>query len=114
MSAHIGPLRFGRWDLSDRRGREGRGPGFALGRLVWLAAITATAILLLGIMLTWGKANPDNDVVHAVLRAGDWLATPFLGVFHDTNARERLTETWILAAAVYLTGGGFLSWLVGR
>lgn len=114
MSTHIGPLRFGRWDLSDRRRREGNRLGFALGRLIWFAALATTAVLLLGTMLTWGKANPDNDLVHAVLRAGDWLATPFDGVFHDANARERLTETWLLAGAVYLTGGGFLSWLTGR
>src|SRR5690349_4132694 len=100
MSAHIGPLRFGRWDLSDRVRRGGGRLGFAVGRVIWFAALAATAILLFGILLTWGKANPDNDVVHAVLRAGDRLATPFQDVFHDADARERLTETWLLAGAV--------------
>jgi hypothetical protein len=111
MSTHIGPFRFGRWDLSDRRRR---GLGFTLGRLIWAAALAATAVLVAGILLTWGKADPDNDVVHALLWAGDRLATPFGGVFHDADARERLTETWLLAGAAYLTGGGLLSWLAGR
>lgn len=114
MSTHIGPLRFGRWDLSDHKRREGRGLGFALGRVIWPAAMAAALILVLGIALTWGNANPGNELVHGVMRAGRWLATPFEGVFHDTNARERLTENWFLAAAVYLSGGGILSWIFGR
>jgi hypothetical protein len=112
MSGHIGPLRFGGWDLSDHRHRSGI--GYAIGRVIWLAALAVTAILVLGIALTWAKANPGNDVVHAVMRAGTWLATPFHGVFHDPDARERLTENWLVAGASYLVGGGFLSWLVSR
>lgn len=112
MTAHIGPLRFGKWDLSDRKRREGA--GFVLGRLIWWAAVAVTLILLLGIALTWENANPNNSLVHGVLHAGRWLATPFDNIFNDANARERLTENWILAGAVYLTGGGVLSWIADR
>ena len=112
MTAHIGPLRFGKWDLSDRKRREA--PGYVLGRLVWWAAVAVTVVLVLGVALTWGNTNPSNSIVHGVMRAGHWLAAPFGNVFHDANARERLTENRLLAASVYLTGGGLLSWIIGR
>jgi fatty acid desaturase len=109
MATHLGPLRFGRW-----RHERGRGLGGALGRVIWLLALAAALILAIGIALTWGHANPDNDIVHGLLRAGTWLATPFRHVFGDTDARERLTENWVLAACVYLAGGGILAWLLER
>jgi hypothetical protein len=112
MSGHIGPLRFGGWDLSDRRRRSGL--RYGIGRVIWLATLGVVTILVLGTAFTWANANPGNDLVHAAMRAGTWLATPFRGVFHDPNARERLTENWLVAGGVYLVGGGLLSWLVGR
>jgi hypothetical protein len=45
---------------------------------------------------------------------GPELAAPFRHVFGDTNARERLTENWLLAAGVYLAGGGILAWIAER
>ena len=59
--------------------------------------------------LLWGR-----EIVHGVMRAGTWLATPFRHVFGDTDPRERLTENWLLAAGVYLAGGGILAWIVER
>jgi hypothetical protein len=110
MATHIGPLRFGSWRHESRE----RGLGAAVGRVIWLLALAVALILAIGVALTWGHANPGNDIVHGFLRAGAWLATPFRHVFGDTNAHERLTENWILAACVYLAGGGILAWLVER
>jgi hypothetical protein len=85
----------------------------ALSALVWLAAWVATLILLLGIGLIWGgPAVPQGATVHAVLRAGTWLATPFHDVFTNADARVRLTENWALAAVVYLIAGRVLAWLL--
>ena len=109
MAAHIGPLRCGRWEHS-RRG----GAGHAVGQVIWLSAVAVTLILVAGVALTWAGANPGNAIVHAVTRAGTWLATPFHDVFTDPNGRERLTENWLLAAGVYLAAGGVLSWIVDR
>jgi hypothetical protein len=106
----MGPLRFGRWRHESR----GRGLGAAVGRVIWLLAVAVALILAIGIAMTWGHANPDNAIVHGVMQAGTWLATPFRHVFGDTNARERLTENRLLAAGVYLTGGGILAWIAER
>lgn len=80
--------------------------------VIWLAAWAAALILLLGILLTWGNANPANDIVHAILRAGTWLATPFHDAFVNPNPQHRLYADWGVAAAVYLVIGRVLSWLV--
>jgi hypothetical protein len=109
MAGHIGPLRYGRWRHSERRG-----VAHAVGQVIWAAAVVATLILVAGVALTWTGANPANDLVHGLMRAGTWLASPFRGVFTDPNGRERLTENHFLAAAVYLTAGGVLSWIVDR
>jgi hypothetical protein len=111
MTQHIGPLRFGRWEHSAP---ARRGLAYRIGRLVWAAAIVVALILLTGVALVWWNANPGNELVRGVLRAGAWLATPFRGVFTDPDARDRLTENHVLAAGVYLAGGRILAWLLGR
>ena len=83
-----------------------------LSSFVWLIAWTVTLVLLFGIALTWGGANEHNGIVHAVLRAGRWLATPFDNVFQNADARKELTENWLFAAGVYLIGGRILAWLL--
>ncbi|MDN3351935.1 hypothetical protein [Actinomadura sp. DC4] len=108
MAAHAGPLRFGRWR------HEKRGLGAVLGRAIWLIAVVAALVLVTGVALTWTHADPGNDIVHGLTSAGGRLATPFRHVFGDADARERLTENHLLAAGVYLAGGGILSWLLER
>lgn len=83
-----------------------------LSAFVWSLAWVATLLLLFGIALTWGGANPHNNVVHAVMRVGTWLATPFHDVFRNADARTRLTENWAFAAGVYLVVGRVLAWLL--
>jgi hypothetical protein len=110
MTAHSGPLRFGRWEATDAR----RGFGYRLGQVVWGLAIIVALVLLIGVALVQWRANPGNTIVHEITRAGSWLATPFHGVFDNSDPRDRLTENWVLAAGVYLVGGRLLAWLIGR
>lgn len=84
----------------------------ALSAFVWSLAWVATLMLLFGIALTWGDANPHNHVVHAVMRVGTWLATPFNDVFRNADARKQLTENWAFAAGVYVIAGRVLAWLL--
>jgi hypothetical protein len=78
---------------------------------IWLAAWVAAGILALGILLTWGNANPSNDILHPVLRAADWLGSPFRNAFLNPDPKHRLYIDWGVAAGVYLVIGRVLSWL---
>ncbi|WP_433175750.1 hypothetical protein [Actinoallomurus sp. CA-150999] len=98
-----------RWNITRVR-RLQRHDG--LSAFVWLVAWMVTLVLLFGIALTWGGANPHNNIVHAVLRVDTWLATPFHDVFRNADARKELTENWLFAAGVYLVVGRVLAWLL--
>ncbi|HEY7485560.1 MAG TPA: hypothetical protein VH912_13940 [Streptosporangiaceae bacterium] len=100
--------------LVDRRtARRWRGRAHnPVSLVVWIAAWAAVLILLLGIVLTWANANPANDIVHQILRAGNWLATPFHDAFLNPDPKHRLYADWGVAAAVYLVIGRVLSWLI--
>ena len=87
--------------------RDGNPVSGLIAILTWLAVV----ILLLGIVLIWQDANTTNTIVHPIVKAGRWLATPFNTVFGGGNAKKRLYEDWGLAAAVYLIVGHFLSYI---
>ncbi|WP_067486115.1 hypothetical protein [Actinomadura hibisca] len=80
--------------------------------MMFLAAGWAAAlILVLGMLLTWGGANPANTLVDATLDAGSWLATPFHDVFTRPEPDQQLYINWSIAAVVYYLLGRVLSWL---
>jgi hypothetical protein len=81
---------------------------------IWLAALAVALVLLLGMLLTYAGANPDNVIIHAIMRAGTWLASPFHDVFLNSDPDRQLYINWGIAAAVYLLIGRALSWLVHR
>jgi hypothetical protein len=85
-------------------GGIGRGRQMAAG---WAAA----AILVLGMLLTWGDANPGNTLVDATLDAGRWLATPFRDAFTRTDPEQQLYINWTIAAVVYYVLARALSWM---
>ena len=78
---------------------------------IWLTAWVAVAILLLGILLTWANANSANGIVHPIMRAADWLGSPFRNAFLNPDPKHRLYADWGVAAGVYLVIGRVLSWL---
>jgi hypothetical protein len=99
--------------LVDRRtARRWRGRGHnPISAAIWLAAWAAAVVLLLGILLTWANANPANDVVHPIMRAANWLGSPFNDAFLNSDPKHRLYAGWGVAAGVYLVIGRVLSWL---
>ncbi len=79
--------------------------------IIMAAGWAAAAILGLGMLLTWGDANPGNVLVDAVLDAGRWLATPFHDVFTRTDPEEQLYINWTLAGVVYYVLARAFSWM---
>ncbi|TDC64082.1 hypothetical protein E1200_20905 [Actinomadura sp. GC306] len=82
-----------------------------ISMMIMAAGWAAAAILALGILLTWGGANPGNVLVDATLDAGRWLATPFHDVFTRQNPDEQLYINWALAGVVYYVLARALSWM---
>jgi hypothetical protein len=100
--------------LVDRRtARRWRGArrNNLVSAAIWLAAWVAAGILVLGILLTWANANPANDILHPILRAADWLGSPFRDAFLGHDPKHRLYADWGVAAGGYLVIGRVLSWL---
>ncbi|QKW38911.1 hypothetical protein HUT06_36835 [Actinomadura sp. NAK00032] len=79
--------------------------------MIMMAGWAAAAVLALGMLLTWGDANPANVLVDAVLDTGGWLATPFHDVFTRTDPQEQLYINWTLAGVVYYVLARALSWM---
>ncbi|XRQ11338.1 hypothetical protein ACN3XK_10765 [Actinomadura welshii] len=79
--------------------------------MIMAAGWAAAGILALGILLTWGGANPGNVLVDATLDAGRWLATPFHDVFTRTDPEQQLYINWALAGVVYYVLARVLSWM---
>ncbi|MFC4048933.1 hypothetical protein ACFOY4_04480 [Actinomadura syzygii] len=79
--------------------------------MILAAGWAAVVILALGMLLTWGDANPGNTLVDATLDAGRWLATPFHDVFTRSDPDEQLYINWTLAGVVYYALARTLSWM---
>ncbi|MFA1539830.1 hypothetical protein [Actinomadura monticuli] len=79
--------------------------------MIMAAGWAAAAVLALGMLLTWGDANPDNTLVDATLDAGRWLATPFHDAFTRTDPEQQLYINWTIAGVVYYVLARALSWM---
>ena len=112
------PTRRPIWPQRDRQARQRkrapwrRRPYNPISVALWAAAWAALLILGLGMLLVSADANGANWFVHATMKTGTWLATPFSDVFHNPNWKHQLYENWSLAAAVYFVAGRTLSWLL--
>lgn len=80
--------------------------------IIMAAGWAAALILVLGMLLTWGDANPGNTLVDATLDAGRWLATPFHDAFTRSDPENQLYLNWGIAAAVYYAMARVVSWLI--
>ena len=97
---------------ADRERRWGRSNPAATA--LWALSWAAVLMLALGMLLVSTKSDRSGDLVHAILRTGRWLATPFQHVFSDRNPDHELYENWALAGVVYFVIGRVLAWMLAR
>jgi len=70
------------------------------------------AIIVIAIVLVLLGANRNNMIVGWFVDAGNWLTTPFHGIFNPHSRNQAVLLNWGLAAIVYALIGGFLARLI--
>jgi hypothetical protein len=71
-------------------------------------------LIVVGILLVVFEANRDNDIVDALLEAGEFLVEPFDNVFDPDRRKVRVAVNWGLAAVIYAVAGGLIARLLRR
>jgi len=103
-----------------RRGSAARTRGAArrglwgVARIVGLITAAVVGLIVVGIALVLLEANRDNEIVNALLDAGEFLVEPFDDVFKPDGAKARVAVNWGLAAVVYGLAGGLVVRLLRR
>jgi hypothetical protein len=104
-----------------RRGRARAKAGVAARRSLWgiariVSLITSIVVglIVLAIILILLEASRGNGIVDALVSAGDWLSTPFQGIFSLDSHKATVAVNWGLAALVYAVIGGFIARLLRR
>jgi hypothetical protein len=92
--------------------RAAGGLFLTLAWLVRAATGAAVALIVLAIILFDLKANPGNSIVSGIHDAGNWLTSPFHGLFSVHGARKTLSINWGIAAVVYLIAGGIIASII--
>jgi hypothetical protein len=111
-----------RWGRS--RGRAGRARAKAgvaarrglwgVARIVSLITSIVVGLIVLAIVLILLEASRSNGIVDALVSAGDWLSSPFHGIFSLDSHKATVAVNWGLAALVYALVGGFIARLLRR
>jgi hypothetical protein len=70
------------------------------------------AIIALAIVLILVGANQNNMIVDVIVTVGDFLTTPFHGMFPQDSARTEVLVNWGIALLVYLALGGIIARVV--
>jgi hypothetical protein len=106
------------------RGRAGRArarAGVAARRGLWgvarfVSLITSVVVglIVLAIVLVLLEASRSNGIVDWLVGAGDWLSTPFHGIFSLDSHKATVAVNWGLAALVYALVGGFIARVLRR
>src|SRR5689334_20883464 len=94
--------------IAQRSGRMRERAGFAAKRGLWGAArivslITSIVVglIVLAIVLVVLEASRGNAIVDWLVGAGQWLSTPFHGIFSLDSHKWTVAVNWGLAAVVY-------------
>lgn len=82
----------------------------ALAQLIWLIAALCALLLAIGALLIALDANRSNDLVHAILRAADYVD---LGVFSRSDGVKQFRGDGAdVKNALFNWGLGAVAWLV--
>ncbi len=87
---------------------------WGLARIVSLITAVVVGIIVIGIALVLLEANRGNDVVNAILNAGEFLVEPFDNVFKPDGHKAQVGVNWGLAAVVYFAISRLLARLAAR
>jgi hypothetical protein len=107
-------LRRGRGTAGARAGRVARRGLWSIARVVGLITMAVVGLIVVGIGLVLLEANRSNEVVNAVLDAGEFIVEPFDNVFKPDGRKARVGVNWGLAAVVYAIVGGLIVRLLRR
>ena len=86
----------------------------SLATLVRWIGLTFAIILVVHVLLTVGKANPDNGITVFFAHAADPLALAFRSLFTPDNAELRVLVNYGLAAVFWLIASSVLARLLRR
>jgi hypothetical protein len=67
------------------------------------------AIIALAMVLILVGANQNNMIVDVIVTVGDFLTTPFQGMFPQDSTRTDVLVNWGIALLVYLAIGGIVA-----
>lgn len=87
--------------------------GVLAGLVRWTGLVFAV-ILVIHVLLTVGKANPDNGITVFFGDAAEPLALAFRSLFTPENAELRVLVNFGLAALFWLIVSGIVSRLIRR
>jgi hypothetical protein len=79
----------------------------------WIGLVFAL-VLVVHVLLTVGRANPDNGITQFFATTADPLALAFKSLFTPENAQLRVLVNYGLAAVFWLVVSGILSRLIRR
>lgn len=79
----------------------------------WVGLVFAL-VLVVHVLLTVGRANPDNGITQFFATTADPLALAFKSLFTPENAQLRVLVNYGLAAVFWLIVSGILSRLIRR
>jgi hypothetical protein len=71
-------------------------------------------LIVVGILLVVFEANRDNDIVNALLDAGEFLVEPLDDVFEPKRRKVRVAVNWGLAAVIYAVAGALIAGILRR
>ena len=85
-----------------------------MARVVSLITSVIVGLIVLAIILVLLEANRDNAIVDWLVGAGDFLSSPFHGIFDMDGRKASVAVNWGLAAVIYAVIGGFIARLLRR